>query len=90
MLKRPKTGIVKLTEKGREFKGNGTELSEQVYKVSVPLWKDKSKRNQSINDTGNNEEVVAKPDEDSDDEESWRSEILSALIVALCIMKYLF
>lgn len=80
MLKRPKTGIVKLTEKGREFEGNGTELSEQVYKISVPLWKDKSKQNQSINDTSNNEEVVAKTDEDSDDEESWRSEILSALM----------
>lgn len=45
MLDRPNKGTVKLTEKARSFKGNSKELSEKVYKISMPLWRSRSKKN---------------------------------------------
>ncbi|WP_276804395.1 restriction endonuclease [Lactobacillus hominis] len=78
MLERPKLGIVTLTEKGRLFKGTGTDLSKSFYKLSLPLWQERSRNNKELKQTTNN--VKENDETDSDIEEEWKSNLLHALL----------
>lgn len=78
-IDRPHPGQLILTEKGRQFNGDGHQLSETVYKLSLPMWDERSKRNKKRK--AKNEVQV--PQEDAelriDDNEEWRSDLLTAL-----------
>lgn len=75
-LKRPKRGVIELTEKGRIYNLDQQDLVDQVYKLSLPEWdkrtKNKEQREEKIEDS---QEVSDK----DDFEESWRLELLAAL-----------
>lgn len=73
-IKRPKRGIIELTEKGRNFKQDSQTLADQVYKISLPEWENRSKRNRK--QLENSQENQA----DDNFEDSWHSELLTALI----------
>lgn len=81
MLDRPNKGTVKLTEKARSFKGNSKELSEKVYKISMPLWRSRSKNNKDTKslDQQINENEQSNID-DLSEEANWRSTLLDALM----------
>ena len=74
-LERPKSGLILLTEKGRSFQGNQDELITNVYKLSLPMWNKRSKKNvqQHDIDISNDEGNIGKSEE-------WRTELLDALI----------
>ena len=77
MLKRPKQGIVVLTEKGREYKGSRAKLSDAVYKISLPQWQKKieqTKKSKASNVNIREEEAL------DDLEEDWKGPLLSALL----------
>lgn len=77
MLKRPKQGIVVLTEKGREYKGNRTELSEAVYKISLPQWQKKIEQNKKSKEPS----INIREEESLDNlEEDWKGPLLNALL----------
>ena len=42
-LERPKPGQIVLTDKGRSFQGSSKELTTNVYKLSLPIWAERSK-----------------------------------------------
>ena len=77
MLKRPKQGIVVLTEKGREYKGSRTELSDTVYKISLPQWQKKMGQNKKSKESS----ITIREEESLDDlEENWKGRLLNALL----------
>lgn len=81
MLDRPKRGLVKLTENSRKFTGTGKELSDQVYKISLPKWAERSKKNNSKTTTDQQEDDNNPLTEiDIDEENNWRSTLLDALM----------
>lgn len=86
MLERPHIGLVRLTEKGRNFKGTGSELNRAVYKISIPIFKAKAnkKKNKKANNKGKVEtDSQVNEDEDIDNssqEVDWRSNLLNALM----------
>lgn len=72
-LQRPQPGNLVLTEKGRQFDGDSQELSKKVYKISSPMWDERSKRNKLRKKNHNNSETNSFHDEVSDDHnEEWR------------------
>lgn len=76
-LERPKPGLIVLTDKGRSFQGSSKELTTNVYKLSLPIWAERSKRNAQKNSS------VIKDNEDNTNaskSEQWRTELLDALI----------
>ena len=75
-LERPKPGQIVLTDKGRSFQGSSKELTTNVYKLSLPIWAERSKRNAQ-------KHSVIKDNEDNTStskSEEWRTELLDALI----------
>lgn len=81
MLERPHIGLVRLTEKARNFKGTGSELSHAVYKVSIPIFKANAKQKKKHKTTKEKVEVDDTEDIDNSSEEvGWRSELLNALM----------
>lgn len=71
-IERPQRGMVMLTKKGRTFNGSGNELANGVYKISLPMWKEKS---QHIKPPHKNQD-----NSDSDGiENTWRDRLLEAL-----------
>lgn len=74
-LERPKTGLILLTKKGRSFQGNQDVLTTDVYKLSLPMWNERSKKNirQHNVDISDEEVSISKSEE-------WRTELLDALI----------
>ena len=75
-LERPKPGQIVLTDKGRSFQGSSKELTTNVYKLSLPIWAERSKRNAQ-------KHSVIKDNEDNTStskSEEWRTELLGALI----------
>lgn len=76
-LKRPKSGMVILTEKGRAFEGDSDKLTNDVYSISFPMWKQRSKHKEKSHDTP--KQIIAE-DEVTDKTEEWRTELLNALI----------
>ena len=77
MLKRPKQGIVVLTEKGREYKGSRTELSDTVYKISLPQWQKKIEQNKKSKESS----IDIREEESLDNlEEDWKGPLLNALL----------
>lgn len=79
-IQRPHPGSLVLTEKGREFDGNDKELTDNVYKISLPLWAERSKRNKSCKQK-RDKEVTTHPsgEVEEDGSEEWRIKLLSAL-----------
>ena len=74
-LDRPRTGVVILTSKGLSFEGKADFLIKDVYKISLPKWKERSRKNKK--------HTVAKrdiSDEKIDKLEDWRVELLHALL----------
>lgn len=80
-LQRPHPGSLVLTKKGRHFNGDSKELTTDVYKISLPMWDERSKKNQTRRKEHHHDgESVTPIDELTDDNsEEWRSELLSAL-----------
>lgn len=76
MLKRPKQGMVVLTEKGREYKGSRTKLSDAVYKLSLPQWQKKIEQNKKskASNIDIREEALYNLDE------NWKGPLLNALL----------
>ncbi|WP_076461710.1 restriction endonuclease [Limosilactobacillus caccae] len=74
-LERPKTGLILLTEKGRAFQGNQDELTTNVYKLSLPMWNERLKKNVHQHDI-----AISDEDANTSKSEEWRSELLDALI----------
>ena len=72
-IDRPHPGELLLTKQGRLFNGNQKELNDQVYQITLPMWKERSK---SKHDEGQDQletsqsEVV---------QEQWRTDLLNAL-----------
>ena len=85
-LQRPHSGSLVLTEKGRQFNGDSKELATNVYKISLPMWDERSKRNK---ERKHQQEANANASEASstddvehvseDDNEEWRTKLLNAL-----------
>lgn len=79
-IQRPHPGSLVLTEKGREFDGNDKELTDNVYKISLPLWAERSKRNKTRKQKRDTEVTVHSSGEvEEDGSEEWRIKLLSAL-----------
>ena len=79
-IQRPHPGSLVLTEKGREFDGNDKELTDNVYKISLPLWAERSKRNKARKQKQDTEVTVHSSGEvEEDGSEEWRIKLLSAL-----------
>ena len=77
-IQRPHPGSLVLTEKGREF--NDKELTDNVYKISLPLWAERSKRNKTRKQKRDTEVTVHSSGEvEEDGSEEWRIKLLSAL-----------
>lgn len=77
MLKRSKQGILVLTEKGREYKGSRTELSDTVYKISLPQWQKKIEQNKKCKASNvdiREEEALVELEED------WKGPLLNVLL----------
>lgn len=74
-LERPKTGLILLTEKGRSFQGNQDVLTTTVYKLSLPMWNERSKKNVQQDDIDISDEAIS-----TSKSEEWRTELLDALI----------
>lgn len=74
-LHRPRTGTVILTSKGRSFEESAESLIKDVYKISLPIWKERSKKNR--NHTADRVKIA---DEEADKSENWRIELLHALL----------
>ncbi|MCF1783904.1 MAG: restriction endonuclease [Lactobacillus mulieris] len=70
VLKRPKRGYIVLTHKGLEFNGSGKELSNFVYKLSLPEWEKRKKKNKKSPEAGKitTEEIEAKQNTSEEDE----------------------
>lgn len=70
-IRKPKRGIIELIEKGRNFKHNSQMLTDQVYKISLPEWENRSKRN--------NKQLENLQENPTDDnfEDNWRSGLLT-------------
>lgn len=75
MLVKPRNGLVTLTEKGRQFNGSREELSQAVYKISLPKWEERKTKNREIKDSN-----TTLNEESSDLEENWKSTLLNALL----------
>lgn len=79
-IQRPYPGNLVLTEKGREFDGNDKELTDNVYKISLPLWSERSKRNKARKQKQNKKVTTHSSEEvEEDGSEEWRIKLLSAL-----------
>lgn len=74
-LERPKRGTVVLTRKGRSFKGDEKQLVDDVYKIALPKWKERSKKNQHKN----SRQSGSVPDTPLEEEDPWRTKLLEAL-----------
>lgn len=74
-LERPKTGLILLTKKGRSFQGNQDVLTTDVYKLSLPMWNERSKKNIRQHNVDISDEEVS-----TSKSEEWRTELLDALI----------
>lgn len=81
-IQRPYPGNLVLTEKGRKFNGDDQELTKNVYKISLPMWDERSKRNNARrkDQHHDDEEKITSANRPVDDNnEEWRAELLSAL-----------
>lgn len=74
-LERPQRGLVVLTPKGRSFKGDKKQLVDDVYKITLPKWKERS--NKDHHKGSDQDELVT--DIQFDVEDPWRTKLLDAL-----------
>ena len=78
-LDRPHPGNLMLTEKGRQFNGTDKELNDRVYKISLPMWDERSKRNKA-----RKSKLESSNDQEADDitetaNDEWKTKLLNAL-----------
>lgn len=77
-IERPHPGNLFLTEKGRQFNGNSHELSKSVYKISLPMWEERTKRNK-VHKQHENDEIDEASEAVGDGSDEWKTKLLSAL-----------
>ncbi len=70
-LHRPRTGTV---SKGRSFEKSADSIIKDVYEISLPIWKERSRKNRN-----HTADRVKLADEEADKSENWRVELLHAL-----------
>lgn len=78
-IQRPHPGNLVLTEKGRQFKGSSKELSNNVYKISLPLWAERSNRNKMHKHNNDENGISSSMEIDEGSNEDWRTKLLTAL-----------
>ena len=74
-LERPQRGLVVLTPKGRSFKGDKKQLVDDVYEITLPKWKERSKKDHHKD----NDQDESVSDIQFDVEDPWRTKLLDAL-----------
>lgn len=76
----PKRGTIVLTQKGRSFEGNSKQLADAVYKISLPMWKEKAQKNKlRKKDQTDQDEQDQVQDLSGVEEDPWRDKLINAL-----------